>query len=303
VQQHQAEPDQLSDTSQESFLGSFGRVPSGLDPTQVYSYFLKMSARLRQLEEQARRVSAPFLLEAALREAADVRTQSAQAAERAYNDIVRTAHQEAGRLRNEAEQQAARMLEEARASLADAQRRADELLQQARRDDARIRREAGEWTTNAELELERLSVDYAGFLQRLLERRQAGGSAPGEGAVTVPTPEAAAAAPTSERTAARPSPNQTTSQPPEHPSPAPPPSAIVEPTQRATPAEPPREEASAREAEAAQRAQPPSPQPGPVAGSTNGRRDREPDLDHPAHPEKSADQDKGGFRLPSWLDS
>ena len=58
-----------SNVSQESFLGSFSRVPSGLDPTQVYSYFLKLSARIQQLEEQAKRVSAPFILEAAMREA------------------------------------------------------------------------------------------------------------------------------------------------------------------------------------------------------------------------------------------
>jgi len=255
VQQQQVEPVQPSDTSQESFLGSFDRVPSGLDPTQVYSYFLKMSARLRQLEEQARRVSAPFLLEAALREAADVRTQSAQATERAYNDIMRTAQQEAARLRTEAEQQSTRMLEEARVGQADAQRRADELLEQARRDAARIRREAGEWTANAEQELERLSVDYAGFLQRLLERRRAGGSAPGDGAATMPAPEAAVAAPTATPTAAPPSPNEM------------------------------------------------APQPGPVAGSTNGSRDHEPAPDHPGQPEKSAEQDKGSFRLPSWLDS
>ena len=75
------EPTVSSDTSQESFLGSFSRVPSGLDPTEVYSSFLRMSARLRQLEEQAQRVSAPYLLEAAMREASEVRTQSVQAAE------------------------------------------------------------------------------------------------------------------------------------------------------------------------------------------------------------------------------
>ena len=277
MQQQQVEPVRPSDTSQESFLGSFDRVPSGLDPTQVYSYFLKMSARLRQLEEQARRVSAPFLLEAALREAADVRTQSAQATERAYNDIMRTAQQEAARLRTEAEQQSTRMLEEARVGQADAQRRADELLEQARRDAARIRREAGEWTATAEQELERLSVDYAGFLQRLLERRRAGGGAPGDGAATMPAPEDAVAAPTSTPT--------------------------VEPMQRAAQAAPRRDEPSAREAAAGQHAQPPSPQPGPVAGSTNGSRDHESDPDHPAQPGKSAEQDRGGFRLPSWLDS
>ena len=64
MQQDHGAPNVSSEMGQESFLGSFNRVPSGLDPTQVYSHFLKMSGRIRQLEEQARQVSAPFLLEA-----------------------------------------------------------------------------------------------------------------------------------------------------------------------------------------------------------------------------------------------
>ena len=60
MQQESEQPLPSSAVSQESFLGSFSRVPAGgLDPTQVYSAFLKLSARLQQLEAQVQRASAP----------------------------------------------------------------------------------------------------------------------------------------------------------------------------------------------------------------------------------------------------
>src|SRR5206468_5378761 len=128
--------------SQESFLGSFSRVPAGgLDPTQVYSAFLKLSARLQQLEAQVQRASAPALLEAALREATEVRTQAAQAAERAYNEIVQAAAQQAEQTRAEAEQTRAAAQSQAEALVAEAQQAAE-----------RLRQEGGEWNAQVEQE-------------------------------------------------------------------------------------------------------------------------------------------------------
>jgi hypothetical protein len=194
VQQDEEAQVPPDDISRESFLGGFGRVPSGLDPTQVYDCFFRMSARIRQLEERAREVSAPFLLEAVLREAAEVRTQSAQAAERTYNEIVQAAQQDGERLRGEAEQQASRMVRAARGELDDVRREADALLEQAREEAARIRREAEGWNQQAEQDLERLSVDYADFLQRLLERRKAFGVSEESGPSGPPVGAAAPAA-------------------------------------------------------------------------------------------------------------
>ena len=192
--QEQESPAIPNDASSESFLGSFNRVPSGLDPTQVYSYFLKMSARISQLEEQARRVSAPFLLESAMREAAEVRTQAAQAAERTYNEIVQAAQQETERIRAEAQRQAAQIIEEGRASIAGAQRQAEEIIEQARQEAARIRREAEEQNERDEQEFERLCVDFAAFLQHLLDRRK-GASAAAVGDTARPAPPSIEPAP------------------------------------------------------------------------------------------------------------
>lgn len=198
-----------TDTSQESFLGSFGRVPNGLDPTQVYSYFLKTSARLRQLEEQARQSSAPYVLEAALREATEARTQAAQAAERSYNDIVKAAQQEADRIRAEAEEAASAIREQARAQTAGADLEAERIRQQAREEAAQVRRQALERNEHDEQELERLCVDFANLLQRLLDRRKAvgeeltGAGAPGGDS----TPAGAPDAPTGTSDAAAPGPS------------------------------------------------------------------------------------------------
>lgn len=182
-QQGAGQPDSAS--SQESFLGGFTRVPNGLEPTEVYSYFLRLTARLHELEERARQTSAPFVLEAALREAAEIRSQHAAAAERTYNEMVSAAQQESAGLRGTAQRQADEALYQARAQ-------AEETLSSARAQAEQLEREAAERTEQAEAELERLCVDYASFLQRLLERRKGqAGTAPVAamvGAAPVPTP-------------------------------------------------------------------------------------------------------------------
>ena len=66
------------DNSPERFLSRFDRVPSGSDPGQVYNHFITTISRIKQLEDQAGRVSAPFLIESALRDAAEIRTQASQ---------------------------------------------------------------------------------------------------------------------------------------------------------------------------------------------------------------------------------
>ncbi|MCC7106365.1 MAG: hypothetical protein IT307_14580 [Chloroflexi bacterium] len=197
---------QTEAASQEAFLASFTRVPGGLDPTEVYSHFLRLSARLRELEERAQRNSAPFVLEAALREAAEIRSQHAAAAERAYNEVVGAAQQESDRLRGTSQRQADEVLAQARAQadelLSRAHAQADEVVARARSQAEQVEREAAERTEQAETELERLCVDYAGFLQRLLERRKGQGgmastpAATGESAPSAPsTPSAPPPAP------------------------------------------------------------------------------------------------------------
>ena len=177
------------DTPKEAFLGGFTRTPNGLDPTEVYSYFLRLSARVQELEAQAQHTSAPFVLEAALKEAAEVRSQHAAAAERAYNEIVSAAQQEADSLRGTAQRQAGETLDSARIQ-------ADEILNRARNHSEEVTRQASEGTEQAEAELERLCVDYASFLQRLLERRkgQPAPAADSAGPQTTPAPPAPPAA-------------------------------------------------------------------------------------------------------------
>lgn len=254
--------------SQESFLGSFSRVPSGLDPTQVYSYFLKLSARIQQLEEQAQRVSAPFILEAAMREATEVRTQAAQAAERTYNEVVRVAHEEAERLKREAERQASEIIEEARQTLASAQQQAQETLERARQEAERIRQEAERRNQQIEQELERLCIDFSELLQRLVDHRRAASSAMASLAqITSPRAE---------------------------PAPGPAPAAPATPASEAAPQQPPTAAPSSARLEAPETAgpsEPPSAAAPPETTATEG-----------ASEKGKEDQDRpGGFRLPSWL--
>lgn len=341
-QEHEA-ASQTGGIAQDSFLGSFSRVPNGLDPTQVYSYFLKVQARLRQLEEQAKQSSAPFILEAALREAAEARSQAAQAAERTYNDIVRVAQQEgeraraegrqdADRVRAEAQQQAQATLAEARASVSTVEQESERLRAEARDDAARIRRQAVERNEQDEQELERLCVDFANLLQRLLDRRKAAaddaehaavppgpaGSPPPARPEERPTPTIAAPSP-APAGAPRPISNLAPAAPgPAAPSAPPlvPPPAPVSPGPAASGDEhhdeswaaelrsEPRANPAAAEAwpDDWSFAKPGDPAPAAADAEHEAPRPQVADADHDEPPRKSAQDGPRGFRLPSWLD-
>ena len=295
-------------------------MSSGLDPTQVYSYFIRMSARIRQLEEQTKQVSAPFLLEAALREATEIRTQSAQAAERTYNEVVRAAQDEAAHIKREAEQQANEAMQAARASLGEVQRQADELVGQARQEAEQIRREADTCNEQAEQELERLCVDFANFLQRMLDRRNAGrdpggsaGSSPAESVVASFSQESAA------RAESEPAPPASTA--PQSWSPPAATNHIVASTPTREQPGPATERPESGSAErpngrlgwsagsaqtgAGERA--PAPPPTPLSPSAQDTTSEQPPRREQSAEQKQQDQDKPdqeqkGFRLPSWLD-
>jgi hypothetical protein len=276
---------QAQQNPQDSFLGSFDRVPSGLDPTQVYSYFLKVSAQIAQLEERTRQVSAPLVLEAAMREAAEIRTQSAQAAERAYNEIVQAARQESERVRMEAEQNTNTMLTEARSGLANVQRQAEELLESARQQAGRVRQQAWEDNQSAEQELERLCVDLAALIQRMLDRRKS--------LADDMSPEAPAAA---QAAIATPGPVPTPEQQPSVPLVAPQPN--VSPPVASPPTTWPQAGPNASVS--------PPATPQPPAGPQNQPAPTRVDTPHAAsQPDgevTAPQQPKEGFRLPSWLD-
>ena len=259
---------------QESFLANFTRVPSGLDPSQVYSHVLKLSARIEHLEAQARKTSAPVILESALREAVELRTQASQAAERAYDEIVEGASREADRIKEEAGRRAEEIVAEARASLEDTRRQADELLAEARAEADRLRRVADEQIARDEQDFEQICADFAGFLQRILDRKspaeRLGSTAPASLAAW----PAAAAAPASG------------------------------PAQDRGPAEAPAEtdlaavgEPWSAETESAQEI------------GQAGAETRAPELAPPAEAEQPAGDQPAdrppdrGFRLPNWLDS
>ena len=147
--------------------GSLSQAAQRMDPAEVQRSIRELSARIRQLEDQAKQVSAPFLMESVLREAGDLRLQSVKAAERTYNDAVEAAEQEAKRILDEAEQRAASVIEEAQA---EGERRAQEYLEQARQEADRIRRGAIEAQTQTRHELERVSAEFNTFVKRLIER-------------------------------------------------------------------------------------------------------------------------------------
>ena len=315
---------QPGDTSQESFLGSFSRVPNGLDPTQVYSYFLRMSAKVRQSEEQARQVSAPFILEAALREATEVRTQAAQAAERAYNEMVRGAQQEGDRIAAEAQQRAQAAVEEARASLAAVEQEAERTREQAREEAMRIRRQALERNEQDEQELERLCVDFANLLQRLLDRRKAASEETARGPATAPVaaPFAPSPAPAEERPAPVPMPVPLTATEPVRssaPTPMSPPAAeeprpmFRQEGEHAADEWPGETRAETRSQPTAGEAWPddwsfatPGAPPAPPSPPTAARSEPAHAEDDPPRREeqqgRGAPDGQGGFRLPSWLD-
>lgn len=268
MQQEEEAQVPAQDTSLESFLGGFDRVPMGLDPTQVYSHFLKMSAQLAQLEERAKQVSAPLVLEAALREAADVRTQSAQAAERSYNEIVQAAQKESEQLRADAERQATGMLGEARSGLADVQKQAQELLETARLEASRVQNQVREDNESAEQELERLCVDLAALIQRMLERRKAdSGDSPAD------TPAVAGAAAAAGVGAALGT-------------------GVASPSQERPPAESPTGPPPSESPTGLPPHEPAAPQ------SADSHQAQRSDAELTAN-----QQGKEGFRLPSWLDN
>ena len=179
---------------------------SGADPVQEQPSIQELSARIRQLEEQARKVSAPFLIESALREAGELRSQSIEAAERTYNDAVQAAEQEAHRILEEAEKQAAQTIVQAEA---EGRRRIDEILAHARQEAAAIRASSIEQEVQTHQELERVSAEFGQFIKRLLDRssldstvRTPAGESSAAPVLLAPPPPASAPAPVEEPVAA-----------------------------------------------------------------------------------------------------
>jgi F0F1-type ATP synthase membrane subunit b/b' len=289
------------DNSPERFLSRFGRVPSGLDPSQVYNHFITSMSRIKQLEEQASRISAPFLIERALRDAAEIRTQASQSAERAYNAIVKGAEEEAERLQAQARESADASVEQTRATVGEAQREADQILARARAEADEIRQQAQTALVETEQELERL---VAGFLQRLLDRREAraateaptGTSAPGASPGTDPTSADELTARESIPFTSSPTSTAGTDGPVSSDQPSPvamPTASVVDNPQTAQPGPRPFLAAALERAADRNATEPPT------------------DLSHQDQPATSPDQptplpaekkSSSGFKLPSWLD-
>lgn len=316
------------DNSPEGFLSRFDRVPSGLDPGQVYNHFITTMSRIKQLEAQASRVSAPFLIESALRDAAEIRTHASQTAERAYNAIVKGAEEEAERLRDQARESADASVEQTRATVGEAQREADQLLARARAEADQIRQQAQTSIVETEQELERL---IAGFLQRLIDRREARTATEAPTGMTSPVasagpePTGADELPARESIAVTPTPTE----PPTHAS-APPIGSSAEPSNPPSPSptstvwiarpaatDQPSPVAAAANAPVAE--EPPLAQPSPrplMAAAIERARDQSateppPDPSHQDQPAASPVQptpppaekkESSGFKLPSWLD-
>lgn len=95
------------------------RAPNGLDPDDVYAYVVRLQARIDFLERQVRECSNAVLLDATLKQAAEIRRQALEAAERAWTEIVQAACEEAARQREEALRDAARLLDDACAEIRD----------------------------------------------------------------------------------------------------------------------------------------------------------------------------------------
>ena len=321
------------DNSPERFLNRFDRVPSGLDPSQVYNHFITTISRIKQLEEQASRVSAPFLIESALRDAAEIRTQASQSAERAYNAIVKGAEEEAERLRGQARAAADASAEQTRATVSEAGREADQVLAQARAEADQIRQQAQTSIVETEQELEQL---VSGFLQRLRDRREtvtaieAPIDTTSSDASSAPEPTGADEPPARESSPSTPTP----ADPPTHASapsistaaepPAAPSRAPTPPVWRARPAvtdqpspSPVAAPAMSVSAPVVEEPQPAQPSPRPLMAAAFERaRDQnatEPpsDVSRQDQPATSSDQptpppaekkESSGFKLPSWLD-
>ena len=137
--------------TREAFLARFARVPSGLDPDQVFALFTKFMSRVDQVEQQAKRVSAPFVMEVTLHEAATICARATEASERAYQDIVGAAQEEAERVRSTA------------------QRRADEILRSAREELARAQAAAEQEATRILEQAKHEAVEVANMAQAILD--------------------------------------------------------------------------------------------------------------------------------------
>jgi cell division septum initiation protein DivIVA len=158
--------------TREAFLARFKRVPSGLDPDQVYELLQKASARIEQLETHARRSSAPFVIQATLREAAEICGKATEMAEHAYDEIVAAARREADGIRAEAQRGAGNVeqtsQDEGGRLREQARREAQAIVAEARREADELRKTAEEYLKVAETTLEE-TRRYA---------RQAAGSEP-----------------------------------------------------------------------------------------------------------------------------
>jgi hypothetical protein len=136
--------------SPKAFFARFTRVPSGLDPSQVYVLYVEMWAELRLLKVRASERSAPAVLEVALKEAARIRVDSLEAAQRAYDDAIRAADRDADARRVATLRESQRLIGEVSASLVEARRQASELRRIAFLEADRIRREAADAAARGE---------------------------------------------------------------------------------------------------------------------------------------------------------
>jgi hypothetical protein len=138
--------------AEEPLATGFGQAFSVVEANDVQLSICQLSARIEQLEERAKQVSASFVMEAALRETAELRAHSMRAAERSYNEIVQAAEQEGERICHEAEQRAAEIIEHGH-------QRAEE-----------IRQQAVERSQSVRQELDRIAQEFNAFLERVRER-------------------------------------------------------------------------------------------------------------------------------------
>jgi cell division septum initiation protein DivIVA len=182
MEQGQASEAPRGAVSREAFLARFNRVPSGLDPDQVYGLLQKVMGRVEQLEAQAQRASAPAVMRATLHEAAEICGKATELAEHAYEEVVGAAQQEAERIRAEAHAQAEQIVQAGRDQ-------GERLRHEARREGQAIideaRREAAE--------LHQKAVEYVKLARTMLgeARREAENTAAQPGGTSDPVPAAA----------------------------------------------------------------------------------------------------------------
>jgi hypothetical protein len=110
-------PAERGGTLRTCIMNEFRRASDGLDPDDVYAYIVRLQARIDFLEGHVREVSNAAILDATLRQAAEIRRQALEAAERAWTEIIQAAQEEAARRRDEAARDAQRLLEEACAEI------------------------------------------------------------------------------------------------------------------------------------------------------------------------------------------